>query len=139
MVSLSSNKERLARFIELAWNRENLNAVDEYLAPLYRIHHDPGDPWEGLTLDVAGFKERLVTSRAVAPDQKFRIEDMIGEENRVVAIWTWKGTHLGEIAGIPASGKVITMSGLTAYSFRGKRLTGHWQVADRLGVYRQLM
>ena len=30
------------------------------------------------------------------------------------------------------------MSGLTLYSFDGDRLSGHWQVADRLSIYRQL-
>ena len=31
------------------------------------------------------------------------------------------------------------MSGVTAYSFDDRaRLTGHWQVVDRLGLYRQL-
>jgi len=31
------------------------------------------------------------------------------------------------------------MSGATAYSFDAQdRLTGHWQIADRLGVFQQL-
>lgn len=138
MLSASRNKELLARFIEHVWNNENLDAVDEYLAPFYTIHHDPGDPWDGQTLDIAGFKARLKQSRAVAPDQVFKIEDMIGESNKLVAAWTWTGTHLGDIPGVPASGKAITMSGLTAYYFDRARLIGHWQAVDRLGVYQQL-
>jgi predicted ester cyclase len=30
------------------------------------------------------------------------------------------------------------MSGITVYSFEDGRLTGHWQVTDRLGVLMQL-
>lgn len=138
MSAAGRNKELLARFIEQVWNKENLDAVDEYLAPLYTIHHDPGYPWDGQTLDVARFKARLKQSRAIARDQVFKIEDVIGESNKVVAAWTWTGTHLGDLPGIPASGKSITMSGLTAYYFDRARLTGHWQVADRLGIYQQL-
>ncbi|MGI9434809.1 MAG: ester cyclase [Geminicoccaceae bacterium] len=63
---------------------------------------------------------------------------MIGEGHKVVAAWTWTGTHLGDLPGIPPSGKAIRMSGLTTYHFDRGRLTGHWQVADRLGVYQQL-
>ena len=41
--------------------------------------------------------------------------------------------------GFPATGKPITMSGMTVYRFEGDKLAGHWQVCDRLGVYGQLM
>ena len=27
---------------------------------------------------------------------------------------------------------------ITVYYFDGERLTGHWQITDRLGVYQQL-
>ena len=30
------------------------------------------------------------------------------------------------------------MSGLTIYYFDGARLSGHWQIVDRLSVYQQL-
>lgn len=138
MTSTIRNKELLVRFIERVWNNEDLQAVDEYVAPLYTIHHDPGDPWDGQTLDTAGFKARLKRSRAPFPDQSFKIEYIIGEDDKLAAAWKWRGTHLGEIAGIPPSGRTITMSGLTVYYFERSRLCGHWQVADRLGVYRQL-
>ena len=36
-------------------------------------------------------------------------------------------------------GKPITMSGATLYYFDDRgRITGHWQVADRLSIYQQL-
>lgn len=137
-MQLTGNKKLLSRFIEHVWNNERLDTISQYIAPLYTIYHDPGDPWDGQTLDHQGFTTRLTQSRAAAPDQKFEIQDMIGEDSKVVAAWTWRGTHLGEIAGIAPTGKVITMSGLTAYSFEEHKLAGHWQVADRLSVYRQL-
>ncbi|MGI9434810.1 MAG: hypothetical protein ACR2Q4_08285 [Geminicoccaceae bacterium] len=54
MLSAGGNKKLLARFIEQAWNNENLDAMDEFLASPCSIHHDPSDPWDGQTLDVAG-------------------------------------------------------------------------------------
>ena len=38
----------------------------------------------------------------------------------------------------PASGKRVTMSGITVYYFEGERISGHWQAVDRLGVFQQL-
>ena len=52
--------------------------------------------------------------------------------------WLWKGTHTEEILGFEASDKPIEMSGVTLYFFENDRISGHWQVADRLSVYQQL-
>ena len=57
---------------------------------------------------------------------------------KVVATWFWTGTHTGNSPGFPASGKVVNISGMTVYYFESGRITGHWQVTDRLGVYQQL-
>jgi steroid delta-isomerase-like uncharacterized protein len=121
------------------WDHGREDAIETYLAPQYRIHHDPGDPWEGLTLDRAWFKERLRLSRAPFPDQHFDIQDLYADGDAVVITWLWKATHLADFPGFPATGKVIHMSGATAYMFdTANRLTGHWQIVDRLDVFRQL-
>ncbi len=137
-MSTESNKEILAQFIEDVWNRERLDDLQRFVAQAYTVFHDPGDPWHGRSLDHAGFTERVMQSRAAAPDQKFTIQDMVGENDKVATAWKWQGTHLGQIAGIPPTGNAITMSGLTLYYFDQKKLVGHWQVADRLSVYQQV-
>ncbi|WP_067736963.1 ester cyclase [Novosphingobium naphthalenivorans] len=136
---MSPRQTRLAEFIERVWNRGESAAVPEYLAPLYTIRHDPGDPWEGRSLDHAGFIERLETSRAPFPDQRFTILHMSESGDRVIIAWTWLATHREAAAGFPATGQQIAMSGASIYDFDAEdRLTGHWQVADRLGVFQQL-
>ncbi|WP_249341227.1 MULTISPECIES: ester cyclase [unclassified Sphingomonas] len=90
-------------------------------------------------LALAGFTARLVQSRAAFPDQRFEIQGLFADEGAVTMAWLWSATHLGDLPGFPASGKTIRMSGLTIYGFDDRdRLTGHWQVTDRLGVYQQL-
>jgi hypothetical protein len=49
-------KQRLAAFIHAVWDEGLVDAADDYIAQAYVIHHDPGDPWHGQTLDRAGFK-----------------------------------------------------------------------------------
>lgn len=131
-------KELLSRFIEEVWNAGNVEACDKYIAPRYTIHHDPGDPWDRQELDLAGFKERVRLSRAPFPDQCFNLQDVVAETNKVVITWLWNATHQGDIPGFPATGNPIRMSGATVYYFDAGRLSGHWQVTDRLGVYMQL-
>ncbi len=139
MMTDHARKQRLARFIREIWDEGNAEAADDYLAAAYTIHHDPGDPWEGRTLDRAGFKDRVRQSRAAFPDQRFDIQALIAEGGDVVMTWLWTGTHRGDLPGFPATGKPIRMSGATLYRFDDEdRLTGHWQITDRLGVYQQL-
>jgi steroid delta-isomerase-like uncharacterized protein len=133
-----NNKEILARFLQEVWIDGNVDAIDQYLAEQYTIHHDPGDPWNGRTLGIDGFKERVMQSRAPFPDQRFIVQEMVAEGDKVACAWHWTGTHLGDMPGFPASGKSVAISGLTIYTFASGRLTGHWQVSDRLGVYQQL-
>ena len=132
-------KQRLAQFVREVWDLGREDAVDAYLASSYRIHHDPGDPWDGQDLDREGFKARLRLSRAPFPDQRFDIQGLYADGDTVVMTWLWQATHLGDFPGFPATGRVIHMSGATAYLFdTDDRLTGHWQITDRLGVFRQL-
>lgn len=138
MVDNQRRKEILTAFIQEVWNEGNLVAADKYLAAKYTIHHDPGDPWDRQVLDLQGYKERVRLSRAPFPDQRFEIQELFADGKAVVMTWLWTGTHLGEIAGFPATGKQIKMSGATVYYFEEERISGHWQITDRLGVFQQL-
>jgi steroid delta-isomerase-like uncharacterized protein len=138
MMNRNKRKEILAGFFQEVWNDGNIEAADKYLASKYTIHHDPGDPWDKKELDLQGFKDRVRRSRAPFPAQRFFIQELFADGNAVVATWLWKGRHAGDISDFPASGREITMSGITVYYFEGDRIAGHWQVVDRLGVFQQL-
>jgi|SRR5579859_588086 steroid delta-isomerase-like uncharacterized protein len=132
-------KQILADFIEEVWNQGDLDAAARYLAPTYLIAHDPGDAWHGRTLDPALFRARLAQARAPFPDQRFETVEMIAGDDAVVMTWFWTATHSGEVAGYPATGRKISMSGATVYRFDAEnRITGHWQIKDALGVFQQL-
>ena len=138
MSDIAANKDVLRRFLTEVWSNGDIDACDRYIATKYTIQHDPGDPWDKRELDIAGYKERVTLSRAPFPDQVFTIQELVGEAENVVVSWLWSGTHQGDIPGFPATGRRINMSGITVYSFKDGRLTGHWQVTDRLGVLMQL-
>ena len=63
---------------------------------------------------------------------------MIEDGHKVAITWHWEATHLGDIPGFPATKKTVRMSGATVYYFDGARISGHWQITDRLGVFQQL-
>src|ERR1700761_8234249 len=134
-----SRKKLLADFIEQVWSRGDIAACDDFIGETYTVRHDPGDPWDGQTLSRDGFKERVRTSRAPFPDQRFTLVSMLEDGDAIAIAWTWAATHQGDIPGFAATGARLTMSGLTVYDFDAdNRIRGHWQVVDRLGVFQQL-
>ena len=121
------------------WSDGDVERCDAYIADTYTIHHDPGDPWDGQSLDIAGFKTRVRLSRAPFPDQQFHILEMLSDESKVMVTWSWMATHVGDLPNFPATGRSMSMSGATVYYFNGTdKIAGHWQVTDRLGIYQQL-
>jgi len=132
------NKSATVELLDRVWSQGDIAAADSLIAPRYTVFHDPGDPWDGQMLDRSGFRERVRLSRAPFPDQRFEVQQLVAEDRSVAVAWKWSATHVGEIPGFPPSGRTITMSGLTLYSFEDGLITGHWQCADRLGVYSQL-
>jgi len=134
----AANKDLLTRFLAEVWSAGNIEASDNYIAPKYTIHHDPGDPWDKRELDLPQYKERVKLSRAPFPDQRFTVIDMLAESGKMAVTWLWTATHKGDIPGFPATGNQIKMSGATVYYLEAGRLTGHWQITDRLGVFMQL-
>ncbi|MGV6819283.1 MAG: ester cyclase [Parvularcula sp.] len=130
--------DRIVRFLDEIWRDEKTDLINHYIAPTYTIHHDPGDPWDGKTLDRDGYIERLLASRAGAPDQAFTTVHRAPASDGFAIFWTWTATHSGPLAGFSPTGQPLTMTGATFYYTDGAYLTGHWQIADRLGVYQQL-
>ncbi len=135
---MPDNTARLTAFMECVWNAGEVAAVDEFLGSQYTIYSDPGDPWDGQTLSVSGFKERLLTSRAPFPDLTFDIGETVSEGDRVAMSWTMRGTQLGSMGGRPPSGRSFAVRGMTIYHFADGRIIGHQQVVDRLSVAQQL-
>jgi len=135
----NQNQKLLLSFVDRVWNNGDLDAIEEFVSETYTIHHDPGDPWDKQTLSTTGFRERVQISRAPVPDQSFDIRAIYSDQTSVCITWLWHGTHMGEIAGVNPTGRELKMSGATVYYFENSKITGHWQITDRLGVYQQLM
>ena len=135
---MAENTDHLVQFMARVWNDGDLAAVDEFVAAPYTIHSDPGDPWDGQTLSVAGFKERLVASRAPFPDLTFEMGEIVGAGDRIALSWTMRGTQLGPMGGRLPSGRSFAVQGMTIYYFADGMIVGHRQVVDRLSVAQQL-
>jgi predicted SnoaL-like aldol condensation-catalyzing enzyme len=125
-------KHAALRLYELV-NAGQIEPIGELVAETY-VEHDPL-PGQGEGRDGAINRFTLLVG-ALAP--RFTIEDVITEGDRVVVRWTNAGTHIGEFAGIPATGRTFTIAGIDIYRIEGDLLAEHWHVVDQLAMLGQL-
>ena len=139
--SQESQQQRcLVALFEEAWCKGQLDTVDALIAPLYRIEHDPGDPWEGQSIDQDTYKQRVQHARRIFPDLHFEPHDLIEQDKRVMVSWTMHGSHHGDLEQLSASGNTIEVPGMTIYYFNDDgKASGHYQVMDRAVLHDQLL
>jgi steroid delta-isomerase-like uncharacterized protein len=129
------NKTLIQHFVEEAFNQGNLEAAEEIYAPIF-ISHDPTTPGgQGTPDDV---KQFVNTYRTAFPDGHTTVEGSIAEGDRVAYRWTFRGTHQGELMGIPPTGEQVTITGITINRLSGGKIEEQWNNFDQLGVLRQL-
>jgi steroid delta-isomerase-like uncharacterized protein len=126
----NENKVLVRKTIENVWNKRNFAIVDERFASDY-VGHIP-DEIEG----PEGVKRFVSTIVNAAP--KIQIEDQIAEGDKVVTRWTASGKHEGEFNGIPATGKDVSVSGITIFRIANGKMVEGWTNVDRLSLMQQL-
>ncbi len=136
-MSTEDNKASVRRFVEEGWNQRNLALFDELTAPNF-IHHDPDFPNVRTRED---YKQWFTENRNAFPDFQLTIDDMIAEGDQVATRWTFRGTNTGDIVTpmpLPATGKQVTVSGITVSRFAGSQVVENWQQGDTMGFMQQL-
>jgi predicted ester cyclase len=72
------------------------------------------------------------------PDIHAEIEDIFGEDNKVVSRVMCRGTHQGELMGIPATGKQVMIRVICTNLFSGKKIVEDWELPDLFGMMQQI-
>jgi predicted ester cyclase len=74
----------------------------------------------------------------IFPDWYSTFEELIAEEDRVAERWTGRGTHLGELQGIPPTGKRVEGPGSVFYRIVGGKIVAFRGQFDMMGLMQQL-
>lgn len=75
---------------------------------------------------------------AAFPDARVHVEDMIEEGDKLACRFIMTGTHQGTFMGVAATGKAISMPGITILRFEKERCVERWSSADFVGVLAQI-
>jgi predicted ester cyclase len=116
--------------------QENKQFVEQYLAAI------SGKP------KPASLVERYVNDSELAhhiemfeaafPAYELVLEDLVGEGDKVAIRASFRGTHKGEIFGIPATNKQVSITLMLFYRIANGKIVEHWMNADSLGLLQQL-
>jgi predicted ester cyclase len=102
------------------------------------VFHEPFAP-QGLVAGLQGLKDFAYDPWFAAfPDIHFAVEDLIAEGDRVAARVTMRGTHQGDLMGIPPTGKQVSWTGIEIDRIKDGKYVESWLNTDDLGLMQQL-
>jgi steroid delta-isomerase-like uncharacterized protein len=129
------HKAVVRRFFDEAVNEGRVEVVDELFSSRFfwqmpfspQTQHGP-----------EGMKRVVSTLREAFSDFDVRVDELISEGDRVVAVVTASGTQDGEFMGRPASNKTAAWTVIHVYTVRDGTITEGITVADRMAMLEQL-
>ena len=72
------------------------------------------------------------------PDLHITDEDYVAEGDKVAGRFEAQGTHNGEFAGVPATGKPVSFSGINIMRIADGKIVEHWVQYDTMGIMQQI-
>ena len=138
MNDLDQNKQIVCRLISEVWNHGNLDRLSEFWDDDCINHAMPGADNRGLKAVRVYHESLAVTLTEAFTDFQTEILQQIAEAESVVTQMRSSGKHSGTFFGIPATGKIITLSAMRIDRFQNGKIVEHWSVADMAGLMQQL-
>jgi steroid delta-isomerase-like uncharacterized protein len=134
-MATEENKALVRRFYEEVWDRGNVEFAQEVFAGDY-LRHDlrptaaaPGGQ---------GQRQIAAAFRAAFPDLRWHVDLLLAEGDLVAGRWTASGTNTGPWAGMAATGRHATFSGVNIFRIRDGKVVEIWNHRDDLGLAQQL-
>lgn len=133
-MSVEEIKKASAHFYDEVFRRRNVDALDDLLADDF-VEHIPGP---AQTPDKEGAKQLVSQVLAAFPDLEIEIVREVVEGDTIASVLRFTGTHEGEFAGMPATGRRATVWVTDVGRIRDGRWTDHWGLVDIAGLMEQI-
>nr|WP_254151181.1 ester cyclase [Candidatus Chloroploca mongolica] len=83
-------------------------------------------------------KRAFSRARAAFPDAYVLIDEMLSSSDQAMVRWTGRATHRGVFWGMPATGTLVTLSGIMCFHSSDGRIAELRLFFDALSLYQQL-
>jgi predicted ester cyclase len=126
MSTQADHKAVIRQYFEEVYNGHNDALLHDLFHADFREHMHPGKGPQ-LARHVVDYE------RSVFPDIHFTVEDMLAEDEDVIARLTIRGTHQGEFQGIAPTGRKVEFTGIQRMRFKGGQIVRVvWHHYDKL-------
>jgi len=133
--TLTANKAVVARFNKEVIERGDEAAFRELMAPDFVNRSAPPGMPNGPEGMIHTFNKIL---RPALPDLTVEIHDQVAEGDKVTTRKTIRGTHRGELLGVPATNKPVAIDVIDIVRVKDGRYVEHWGVNTLASVLAQL-
>jgi len=127
-------RDLVRRLHEALLDARDPDVVDSFFAPEFVSHNNP----PGFPSGVDGVKLFFSTFRTAFPDITVEIDELVADGDRVAVATTFTGTHEGELMGVAATGRRVSVTGIDIVRVAGGRIVEHRGLTDIVGLMRQL-
>ncbi len=129
---METNGQHLAETYLEMLNTHKPDLVDRFVAEDYRNHNAfVGDGREANRQFWTAFFTAL-------PDLGATTEDFVTSGDRVVGRFVYRGTHAGELMGIPASGNQVEMRSIDIWRVEDGMFVEHWDELNLMEMFQQM-
>jgi len=123
------NKAAVRAYLDEIAERGTIVVPERYFASTVTFNGDP---------DLSRQFVRIAEMRRAFPDLKMTIEQQIAEGPWVATRVTYRGTHAGEFAGIPATGRRVVYAGTAMDRLENGKVAEMWHTANTHLLVRQI-
>ena len=129
---MSQNLDLLLRSLE-AWNQHDLESYRKLYAPDAVIHGFAPMPL-GIDAVLGGYSAFF----AGFPDLRLTVAETLVDSDRIAVRFTIRGVHAGPFQGIPPTGRLIEVQGITILHYHESLVVERWNQLDQLTMLQQL-
>jgi len=128
---MPSDHQLADRYVEMI-NTHDPDVVDRFVAEDYVNHN-------AFVADGREANRQFWTVFfAGLPDVRVTMEDLVVSGDRVVGRFVYRGTHTGDLMGIPATGKPVEMRSIDIWRVQNGMFVEHWDELNLLQVFQQI-
>lgn len=119
-------------FFERVWNQGDEKAIDEFLSD-QTVGNDPR-----FGTGKESFRKQWRAWQSAFSDIHFEVLEVIAEGETVVTRWHLSGTQDGELEGVPATNKKVSVDGVSIDRIKDNQIIAGFDAWDELGFRNQL-
>lgn len=94
--------------------------------------------YAGVEPGIESIKQFYAAFWAAFPDSRLLFEDIFEAGDKVACRFVVEATHQGPFLGVPATGRRVTLPGITILRFANGKCVERWSQADFLAVMVQI-